>query len=343
MLEKLKEFKETFSERIRSPFIGSLIITWSLIHWKIYALILYAQKDITITERIDGIEKYMSSKCFYGLVVCPILITLVILLVYNVLNAVGLTIKLLYDNWASPFIQEKLYNKNIIEKPKYEKLKREYSTLRNEYEKEKENFINTENQSRNLIERFETFKKGSFEANLTDDITHAFNANIQWENSYTLPNGTTGLEIFTCEKNSFNISNGKKFRIENIRLTPNGKILSFDKIIDNIAHPNYLIRDGELNYYGIEDKNTKIIYRKKQTKRIIIDSAIYKSDENYITVTPIIQRLVDNNIFEFTVSNELMSGDPGRGKPKTIDIQYTIDGASPTSLSGHENSTLKIE
>lgn len=342
MLDKLKEFKETFSERVRSPFIGSLIITWSLLHWKIYALFLFEQSDITVSERISNIEDYLKTKDNCDLIVCPILITLGVLILYNILNAIGLIVKLSYDNWASPYIQEWLYNKNIIEKPKYEKLKREYNTLKKDYDEDKENFISSEEERRNVKTAFDTFKNSGFEGTILNDITGAMQSNIQWVNFFTLPDGRSGSEIFTCDNNGFHLTDGKNFKIENIKITPNGKILSFNKVIDGISHPNYLIRDSDANYYGVEDEKTLVVYKKMKDKRIAITNAQYKCEENYIDVTPIIQKLVDSKVIEFKVTNELMGGDPGHGKQKMIIVNYTIDG-KPTSLSAHEGTTIKIE
>lgn len=342
MLDKLKEFKETFSERVRSPFIGSLIITWSLIHWKIYALFFFEQTDISISDRISGIEEYLKTQDSCDLIVSPIFITLGVLLLYNFLNALGLIVKLLYDNWASPYIQEKLYNKNIIEKPKYEKLKREYNTIKSDYDDDKEKFIASEEERRNIKTAFDNYKNSGFEGTLLNDITGAMQSNIQWVNFFTLPDGKSGSEIFTCDNNGFNLLDGKKFKIENIKITPNGKILSFNKVIDGVSHPNFLIRDSAVNYYGVEDEKTLVVYKKMKDKRIAITQALYKCDNNFIDVTSTVQKLVDNGIIEFKVTNELMGGDPGYEKQKLFIANYNIDG-KPTSLSAHEGSTVKIE
>lgn len=326
MLEKLKEFKDTLSERVKSPFIGSLIITWSLIHWKIFAFFIFEQGDLTFSERISNIEEYISTKGFSGLFVWPILITLGVLVVYGVLNAIGLIIKLLYDNWASPIIQSKLYNTNIIEKPKYEKLKRELSAIKKKYDEDKENYFNSEKESREIKNHFESFKSRSFEGAIVNDITGALTKDVEWENFHTYPDGRTGSEIFKTDLDGFQMPNGMNIKIDNIKITPNGKILAFDKIIDGEAHNNYLIRDNDFNYHGIEDENIRITYRRKTVQNIKINSANYRSEGNFIEVTELIQKIVDRKLAEFQITNETMKGDPGHGKPKNLDISYALEG-----------------
>ena len=65
---------------------------------------------------------------------------------------------------------------------------------------------------------------------------------------------------------------------------------------------------------------------RKSKPDLVIHSAKYYYDKNWINVTDKIKELINNNIFEFTVSNDLMGGDPCWGKPKTLEIDFTIDG-----------------
>lgn len=71
-------------------------------------------------------------------------------------------------------------------------------------------------------------------------------------------------------------------------------------------------------------------------QRVIVHSAKYFFEKNYLNVTSKVKELVDNNIFEFTVSNDLMGGDPAHGKVKTLEIEYSIDGVKKkaTAIEG---------
>lgn len=341
MLEKFKEFRDTLSERVRSPFIGSFIITWSLVHWKIYALFLFSQESITISERIGLIESYLAEKTFSQLFIYPALITLGLLLAYSVLNAIGLAIKLGYDNWASPAIQNILNNNNIVQKPKYDRVKRENALLKKNYEVDKEKLLETERATKNTEQSFLDFQKRSYEGQLINDITHVMSKQTNWENLHIYPDGRTGREIFHCDIDGFHLKDGKNIKIENIKIAQNGKILTFDKIFDEKIVSNYLIRDHENNYHGVENGDTKISYRKKKSDSIIINSAKYKYENNFIDVKPIIQNLVDNNIIKFVISNETMGGDPGHANPKTFEMDYIINNVAH-HISMNEGQTFEF-
>lgn len=336
-----KEFKDTLSERIRSPFVGSFFITWSVINWKLLALMFYEQKDITINERILCIEGYIASKNILDLFVFPVLITLALLIIYTILNAIGLAIKLGYDNWVSPLIQNILYNKNIIEKPKYERIKRQYTQLKQELDENKEKLFIAEKEVRTTLSSLERQNNNSIETTQLNDITAAFDQNLQWENDYKFSDGRSGSEVFKPDKRGFLLNDGKILKIENIRTTPNGKILIFNKIVDGKPNLNYLVRDGNNNFYGIEGVSTRVVYRLLNKYGIIIYSAKYFCENNYIDVTYKIRNLIRDNIIEFTVTNELMGGDPGLGKPKMLKVEYSI-GLTRSTITINENSILKF-
>jgi len=76
----------------------------------------------------------------------------------------------------------------------------------------------------------------------------------------------------------------------------------------------------------VEKVIENIDLERKSKPNLVIHSAKYYYNKNWINVTEKIKELVNNNIFEFTVSNDLMGGDPFWGKPKTLEIDYTING-----------------
>lgn len=94
--------------------------------------------------------------------------------------------------------------------------------------------------------------------------------------------------------------------------------IKFEKVIENIN----VKREPKLN--------------------LVIHSAKYFSDKNWINVTEKIKELVTNNILEFTVSNDLMGGDPYWGKPKTLEIDYSINGIKK-KMTAIEKAIAKIQ
>lgn len=78
------------------------------------------------------------------------------------------------------------------------------------------------------------------------------------------------------------------------------------------------------------------------TEKILIHSAKYYGEKNYFNVTAKIKELVAEGIFEFTVSNDLMGGDPNFGKQKTLEIECTINGTNK-KIAAFEGATVKLE
>lgn len=339
MIEKLKDFKDTLSERIKSPFIGSFMIAWAVIHWRIFVFFIYTEEKLSIKQRIAEIESYLKTQTFHSLVEYPVLITLLVLISYSLLNAIGLIIKLLYDNWASPYIQKLLYNKNIIEKDKYEKLKREYSNIKNSYDSEKEKFISTDKDLREINVQFEAFRKNGLEGNFLTSITEVFDRDSQWENSYTFNNQQTGQEFFTCDPDGFLLTDGDRIGIENIRTFLNGKILMFDKKIDLTYKSNYLIRDANGDYHGVENDNVAIVYKKNISPHIIVESAKYGANDTFKNVKKEVANKVAKNL-EITASNDAF-GDPIPGTAKKLEIVYLTKGKRKV-VEINEGETIKI-
>jgi hypothetical protein len=338
MLDSLKDFKETLSERLKSPFIGSFMITWSLYHWRIYLFLLYSENNIKLQERVDKIASYLGLQNFKTLILYPILLTLCLLIVYSLLNAIGLAIKLSYENWISPFIQKCLNNPNIIEKSKYEKLKRQYSAVKKELDEITDKSISTEKSLKELETNFTGFRNKAFEGELHQEITALWAKDVFWENYYKYPDGSTGREIFTCEKDGFKFEDGTLIKLENIRTTRDGKFLTFDKVVDGKTMNNSLVRDNQGNYYGIENNNIIINYRKLLNPHIVIKSALYGANDKFVDVTQKVSELATSNL-EIPANNEFW-GDPIPGVPKTLEIKYTLNGATKELQIKEGNSEI---
>jgi hypothetical protein len=163
------------------------------------------------------------------------------------------------------------------------------------------------------------------------NIASVFDAKAVWENHFILPNGREDVEYFTCTDQNFSIRGGGSYKIQNVILSADKKALSFDKVIKNKTHHNNLIVDSENNYCGIEDEKTIVKYRKQVKPYIEIISAKYFRENNYIDVKAKLQKMVDNNITKITPTNSEMGGDPCWGEPKTLEVNYEIDGKKKIS------------
>ena len=85
MNDIFKNFRETISERIRSPFVGSFIICWILAHWEIVLFLIYSEDNLTIDGRIGKISEYIQHQNFLTLVLYPVLVTFGVLIGYSIL------------------------------------------------------------------------------------------------------------------------------------------------------------------------------------------------------------------------------------------------------------------
>ena len=63
MDEMNNNFSEAITERIKSPFIASFILSWSAINWKFFTLLLLG--NIPIIERINEADKTLSINSLY--------------------------------------------------------------------------------------------------------------------------------------------------------------------------------------------------------------------------------------------------------------------------------------
>lgn len=269
MLEKFKEFRKDFSERIRSPFISALIISWSIYNWKIYYLMFYSSEVISLEKRIASIQCYLCRHTKWELIWGPVCTAFLGLVLLNVFKSIGLGISLLYENWASPFIQKWLYNDKIVEKYKHEILQRQYNRLREELNEKESVYVQNEQEIKNLEGNFRHYQFNSIPTR-GGNLNEVFDPEYEWVNEYfdskTQLNGTIK---FTNESSGIKEENRDVIlQIDNIKISDNGFIVMFEKIFpDDKRLLNILIRDKDDNYSGIENGTVKITYKKGIKKK----------------------------------------------------------------------------
>ncbi len=340
MLDNLKEFRETLVERIKSPFIGSFMIAWSILHWRVFLLLFYNESGIQIKQRILDLEVYIKTESTWSLIIWPILLTLIILIGYGTLNSIGLFIKLLYDNWAAPYIQKFVYNKNIIEKSKYEQLKSQYTILQKEYDEEKETYISTEKEFRDIKISFDSYQTSSFAGQETADTTSIFNKISQWENSFTYPDGKIGRELFNVEYDGFYLNNGTKIGIKNIKSTKDGRFVTFTKVIGENILINNLVMNESGDYCGFENNSILVSYKKIRLLNYSVEQATYGSGSLFFNITRQVSNLINSNKV-IVASNEYW-GDPTPGTPKKLEIIMKL-GNTENKVLLNEGESWKAE
>ncbi len=275
MFEKFKEFRKEFSERVRSPFVSALIISWSIYHWKIFYLMFYNSESILLGERISNIEYYLCCHSCYQLIWRPIFTAFIALLFLNIFKSFGLAIKLLYENWASPYIQKWLYNSNIIEKTIYEKTLRAYNRVKEELREKEEKYRENNDALSNITSNFQNYQYNSIPTRHinTNDL---FNPEYYWINKFVWPKTGNSEEIkFNVDFNSIHLEKGEKVEIRNIKVSEDGFIYIFEKQFqDSRILQNIVVKDKLGNYHGLEAGEIIISYikedevPKQRTKKI---------------------------------------------------------------------------
>jgi hypothetical protein len=341
MFEKFKEFRSTLAERIKSPFIGSFMISWVLIHWKIPIYLIYNEDSLPISGRVDKIQSYLNDQSLWTLAGYPIIITIVVLLVYNILNAIGLGIKLLYDNWAAPYMQKLFNNDNIIEKSKYDKLKRDYTIVKREYAEEKESYVSSEKELRELQGKHSQLQDNSYVGKRIYSLSDIFDHQYEWERVQILSDGRNVVEYLSPIQHGFMLDN-RTIRINNAWASHDLDFVCFDIDLNSEITHCTLTRDNHGNYIGFERGFDLVRYRRRLLSFNIL-SAKYKFNNNYIDVKEIVQNIVNNNVTKFKVTNEIMKGDPAHTEIKTLEVTYRTKNGSEKTVSVKEHEEIKFE
>lgn len=267
MFEKFKEFRKDFSERIRSPFVSAMIISWSVYNWKIYYLMFYSAEVITLESRISSIDNYLKSRNNVELIYKPVLAAFVALVVLNVAKSIGLAIKLLYDNWASPYIQKWIYNKNIVERPIYERTLKAFNRVKEELNQKEGAFREANDEVASLNAQLLNHQYNSIKTRHVN-LNDLFDIEYTWINRSSKQNDKEYEdENFTIDMNNMVLQFGEKVEIKSIKMSDDGYIVYFEKHFkDGRIYPNYLIRNRDGDFDGIENGSVKIQYIKKSQK-----------------------------------------------------------------------------
>lgn len=156
LTEFRKSIDSIFSERIASPFYGTLTISWLIWNWKIIYLTLFISENKITTDKINYIISNYSD--IHILAYYPLLSTLLLLTLIPFLSNSAFWLSMTFNKW-------KIDQKNIIEK-------RQLLTL--------EQSINIREEIRNQEEKFEKLlqKKDEQISILNAQLTPSSETNI---------------------------------------------------------------------------------------------------------------------------------------------------------------------
>lgn len=129
MKDKLKELYSGFRERLKSPFIITFIIVWTIKHWKLVYLVFNFGSSYNAEQRLSIIITQIGDETnielFWiplGLALCSFLGYLAISWLYELINTT-------YNLWARTLIYYWFDKRKIVEKTLYDDLNKDYSKL----------------------------------------------------------------------------------------------------------------------------------------------------------------------------------------------------------------------
>lgn len=173
MKEKLEEIFDGLQERLKSPFIVTFIIVWSLHHWKLLFIIFSFDNDLNQGYKKSIIEAYIHQHDGWcGMFIYPILWSFLSVLAYYFISLMYEGINLLYERYGRPLVnmldKNKLALKEEVDKER-KKIKELRSEVRSLQQKESE-----------LNEEIKSFR--SQVTTLTSNVDAAGKREIEFQN-----------------------------------------------------------------------------------------------------------------------------------------------------------------
>lgn len=82
MKEKIDELLSDFKGRLKNPLILTFIIVWLYNHWDLVYWILTVDNKISVYIRTEKILSYIEKENFYGMILCPLIMSFLSLIMY---------------------------------------------------------------------------------------------------------------------------------------------------------------------------------------------------------------------------------------------------------------------
>jgi hypothetical protein len=131
-------FKDNIKDKTTNPFFGTLIVVWTINHWRFIYSLLTFDDNKTLEQRLSIIEKYFASETVWSYLINPILMTfLVIVSSYTLVNISRIIINL-FEKRVTPYVYKITDSNSIVLKQDYLKLRKEIENLNDRLERERE-------------------------------------------------------------------------------------------------------------------------------------------------------------------------------------------------------------
>jgi hypothetical protein len=132
MKEKLQEIYSGLQERLKSPFILTFLIVWSIHHWRLVFIICSFDKDLSQGLKKSIIEEYIEQHDRWkGMFWSPVWYSLLSLLLYYFISLGYEGLHIIYSKYGRPFVNKLDQNKLAL-KEDVKKEKKRITKLREE-------------------------------------------------------------------------------------------------------------------------------------------------------------------------------------------------------------------
>lgn len=286
-----KSFSDTFSERIRSPFGGTLIAVIILLNWKLFLGIIFFDDSFNFDTRIDYVENYLTSNYPWKLLIHPVWITFVSIFSFLILSYIAMAINLLFTKIIKPWIVKAIDKSSIVTREvftQYQTWLRQKETEATEWEKK---YLTAKAEKANLeLEKQKTEQELiNLNAQLTDLKMRPLNDwketklhrefYEEWINVYQNIDDSSenGSELFqvNAEERYISDNNNHPIYIKQVLTDRNNNLLYFEKHVRVQSQTrilaNYLYKAGNNKFDGIEFqiqghklKRIKVTYYKNE-------------------------------------------------------------------------------
>lgn len=178
MKEKLNEIYQSLQERLKSPFLLTFILVWSIHNWDFLYGVLTFEDSLTYPQRIGFLKAYVKVYGTYHLFWFPLMWAFISLGLYLIASFISEGINLVYSKWIRTFLYWAIDRNKLKTEDDYNELEKRRIALQelvhdlktrqedaaiklNAKEKEIQETLNVfRNKEQDSIKREEELKKG---------------------------------------------------------------------------------------------------------------------------------------------------------------------------------------
>ncbi|MBI3521109.1 MAG: hypothetical protein HY062_17345 [Bacteroidetes bacterium] len=107
MKEKLQEINEGLQERLKSPFVVTFLIVWTVRHWRLVFIVFSFDNEFTQGYKKSIIEAYIySHDGWCGMFWMPVIYSFGSILFYYLISLIYEALNLIYSKYGRPFINQ---------------------------------------------------------------------------------------------------------------------------------------------------------------------------------------------------------------------------------------------